>query len=225
MTNRLHVAIAIAAIVCIIAFAASFFVDHPPATTVVAGVTAGDTFTYRIRSFATKIDPNATIPEGTSHLNNTEWYKVTITDVNDSKVYFSSTWRFLNGTEIQVTGEVDLETGIGNSLDFWAIYASGLGANDLTRPLRPSGHTVNATETRTYEDGERETNYVPFPERLRYDSEDPSRTITEYISVYFDKQTGMLVELKNSQVYSYSDYPEVLLVLEWQIIDSTVWNI
>ena len=222
MTNRLHVAIAITAIVCIIAFAASILIEHQPAIMAVAGVAEGDTFTYSIRGYAIKIDDNATIPESTSLLNNTEWYKVIITDVNGSQVYFSSTWRFLNGTEIQATGKVDIETGIGNSQDFWAIYASDLGVNDLTRPLRPSGHIINATETRTYKDGERETNYVDFPERLRYDADDPTRTITEYISVYFDRQTGILVELRNSQVYSY---PEVLLVLEWKIIDSTVWDI
>ena len=222
MTSKLHVAIAIAAVVCIIAFAATFLVNPPPVSTVAAAVAAGDTFTYNIRGFATKIDPNVTIPESTSQLNNTDWYKVTITDVNDSKVYFSSTWRFLNGTEIQVTGKVDIETGIGNSPDFWAIYASGLSANDLTRPLREGGHTINATETRSYKNGKRETNYVSLPERLRYDTEDPSRTITEYISVFFDKQTGILVELRNSQLYSY---PQVLLVLEWKIVDSTVWDI
>ena len=221
MTSKLQVAIAVTAIICIIAFSASFFF-RPPARIVSAGVAAGDTFTYSIKGFATEIEPNATIPESTAQLNSTEWYKVTITDVNDSKVYFSATWRFLNATEIQVTGKVDIETGINNSPDFWAIYASGLEVGDFTRPLRESGHTVNATQIRSYKGGSRETNYVSLPERTRYDADDPTRTITEYISVYFDKQTGMLVELRNSQVYSH---PEVLVILEWKIIESNVWTI
>ena len=188
----------------------------------VAGVAAGDIFTYSIKGYATLIDANATVPENFQELNMTEWYRVTITQVNDTEISFSSTWRFSNGTEIDSTGKVNIKTGIGNSPDFWAIYASGLGANDFARPLREGGHVINATEMRTYKDGERETNYVSLPERLRYDADDPSRTITEYLSIYFDKQTGMLVELRNSQVYSY---PEVLIVLEWKITDSTVWDI
>ena len=220
MTKKLHVAIAIAVVVCIIALVASIFVNQPPANTVVAGVAVGDTFTYSIRGFATKIDANATIPEDTSQLNMTESFRVTITDVNDSKVYFSSVWRFLNGTEIQKTGKVNIETGIDNSPDFWAIYASGLNAGDLARPIR-EGLTINATEPRTYKNGERETNYVSL-ERLRYDTDDPSQTISEYLSIYFDKQTGMLVELRNNQVYSN---PAILLQLEWRITDSTVWDI
>ncbi|MCK5562699.1 hypothetical protein KAI30_00885, partial [Candidatus Bathyarchaeota archaeon] len=183
MTKKLHLAIPIAIIFCIIVFAAIFvnqpFVNQPPASTVVAGVAVGDTFTYSIRGFATKIDANATIPEGTSQLNMTEWFKVTITDVNNSKVYFSSIWRFLNGTEVQKTGKVNIETGIDNSPDFWAIYASGLNAGDLARPIR-EGLSINATDPRTYKDGERETNYVSL-ERLRYDTEDPSHTISEYL--------------------------------------------
>lgn len=227
MTKRLNIAISIAGILVIVAVAATF-VNQPPAQTppddtVVAGVDVGDEFTYGIRGFVTKIDANATIPESTAQLNVTEWYRVTITDVNESKVYFSSIWRFLNGTEIQKTGMVNITIGdISGSADFWAIYASGLGANDLTRPLIPDAHIINSTEMRTYKDSERETNYVSLPERLRYDSDDPTRTISEYISLYFDKQTGMLVELRNSQVYSY---PQVLIMIEWKIVDSSVWNV
>ena len=221
MSSKLQVAIAITAVICIIAFSASFF-TRPPAKTYKAGVAAGDTFTYSIKGIATKIDVNATIPESTADLNSTEWYRVEITDVNDSKVYFNATWRFFNETEIQVSGKVDIETGIDNSPDFWAIYASDLEVNDFARPLREGGHIVNMTEMRGYKDTFRETNYVSLPERVRYDADDPTRSITEYISVYFDKETGILVQLRNSQVYSS---PEVLVILEWKIIDSTVWSI
>ena len=221
MSSKLQVAIAITAVICIIAFSASFF-TRPPAKTYKAGVAAGDTFTYSIKGIATKIDVNATIPESTADLNSTEWYRVEITDVNDSKVYFNATWRFFNETEIQVSGKVDIETGMDNSPDFWAIYASDLEVNDFARPLREVGDNINATLMRDYKDSFRETNYLSLPERMRYDADDPSRTVTEYISIYFDKESGMLVELRDSMLYTN---PEVLVIFEWKIIDSTVWTI
>ena len=87
-------------------------VDQTPNETVVAGVAAGDVFTYSIRGYATIIDANATVPEWVFQVNMTEWYKVTITQVNDSEVSFSATWRFSNRTEIDKTGKVNIKTGI-----------------------------------------------------------------------------------------------------------------
>ena len=164
-----------------------------------------------------------TIPDSCSELNTTDWYKVTITDVTDEEVSFNAVWRFINGTEKVITGKVNIKTGQGNSVDFWAIYASGLGANDYARPLITDGLTINATETRTYKSGERETNRI-FLERVLYDYEDPTfaRTLNDYLSIYFDKQTGMLVELINTQLYSE---PALRITFIWKLVESTAWEI
>jgi hypothetical protein len=229
MFKKLYITIILILIVflCVVAVVALLLyqplADQTPSETVVAGVAAGDVFTYSIRGYATVIDSNATIPEWVFQLNMTEWYKVTITQVNDSEVSFYSTWRFSNGTESDKTGKVNIKTGIGNSQDFWAIYASGLEAGDYTRPFGATGQVINATETRTYKSGERETNSILTENRF-YDYDDPTlnSTCDSYRSIYFDKQTGMLIEFVNTEFYSS---PQLFLKLEWKLVDSTVWDV
>jgi len=227
MTRKTHRAIIPIVVLCIIAFTA-FLLTRPlpeqqPSETVVAGVAAGDVFTYSIKGFARIIDSNATIPENFFQLNMTEWYRVAITQVTDTEVFFNATWRFSNGTEIDKTGKVNIKTGIGNSQDFWAIYASGLKAGDFVRPFGTDRLAINATENRTYKSGERETNKA-YIETTFYDVDDPTgtRTCDDFLTIYFDKQTGMLVELTDVNLYSS---PEIMLTLEWEIIDSTVWDV
>jgi hypothetical protein len=227
MVKKLYITILIAVILCVIASAAILlnqpFSNQPPATTVVAGVAVGGTFTYDIKGLARVIDSNATIPENFFQLNMTKWYRVTITHVTNAEVSFNTTWRFSNGTEIEKTGKVNIETGKDNSLDFWAIYASGLNAGEFARPFGTDRLAINATEERTYNDGERETNRVSLENQF-YDADDPtlSRTYDDYLSIYFDKQTGMLVELVDVKLYSS---PQIILTLQWKIIESNVWNI
>jgi hypothetical protein len=97
----------------------------------------------------------------------------------------------LNGTEIDKTGKVNIKTGIDNSPDFWAIYASGLKAGDYARPFGTDRLTINSTEMRTYKDGERETDLASL-ETTFYDTDDPtlSRSYDDYLSIYFYKQNG-----------------------------------
>jgi hypothetical protein len=229
MFKKLHLPIILILIVflCVVAVVAVLLYqplrDQTPNETVVAGVVAGDVFTYNIRTYATIIDANATVPESFCQLNMTEWYRVTITQVNDTEVSFSSTWRFSNGTEINTTGKVNIKTGTGSSQDFWAIYASGLEAGDFARPFGANRQVINETESRTYKSGERETNSILL-ENMFYDADDPTgnSTCESYRSIYFDKQTGMLVEFVNSDFYSN---PQLLLRLQWKIVDTNVWNI
>jgi hypothetical protein len=227
MKKKSHITLILIVALCVIGFVA-LLLYQPPADqingeTVVAGVAAGDVFTYSIKGYATIIDANATVPESFSELNMTEWYRVTITQVNDTEVSFSSIWRFSNGSEIDATGKVNIKTGVGNSQDFWAIYASGLEAGDWSRPFALNRQVINATEKRTYKSGERETNSI-LSESIFYETNDPTgnSTCESFRSIYFDKLTGMLVEFVNSDFYSS---PQLLLRLHWKIVDTNVWDI
>jgi hypothetical protein len=227
MARKINRTVILIIVLCIVAVAALVLTrpapEQPPSETVVAGVAPGDIFTYIIKGMATIIDSNATIPENFFQLNMTEWYRVTITNVTDEIVSFNSTWRFSNGTGIDKPGKVNIKTGIGNSQDFWAIYASGLKAGDYARPLGTDKLAINATENRIYKSGGRETNKASLETQF-YDMDDPtlSRTYNDYLSIYFDKQTGMLVELTDVKYYSS---PELILTLEWKILDSTAWDV
>jgi hypothetical protein len=210
-------------IIIILAFIIFTNLGFQSAQVAVPGVTEGDVFTYDVMGLWSSTDPNATMPESFLQLNMTEWYRVTVTGVSGTEVSIDTTWRFTNGTELKGTGSVNVETGISYG-GFWAIYATNLNANDLVRPLGPDRSTVNETITREYgAGGTRETNRVSLVLQY-YDADDPtfSTTWTEYSNTHFDRQTGMLVELRDINMYTN---PQQTTTIVWKIKESNVWTI
>ena len=186
----------------------------------VAGVKAGDFFTYEMQGLWESHDPNATISDTILQLNMTEWYRVTITNVSNPDISLHTVWRFKNGTEIEADGKMDIETGFASG-GFWAIYAANLDAGERTHPKGPDKVLVNDTITRNYPSGARETNRLMLTAQF-YNVNDPSRTYTDSRTVQFDKETGMLVELFNQNVYNS---PEMTEVIWWKLTDSNVWTV
>ena len=186
----------------------------------VSGVTEGDVFTYDVKGLWKSNDPSATISDTLLQLNMTEWYRVTITEVSDPDVSIHTVWRFTNGTEIEGDGKVNIETGISSG-GFWAIYAANLDAGKLTHPKGPDRVTINSTVTREYPSGERETNLLMLTAQF-YNINDPSRIYDDYRTIQFDKQTGMLVEFRNDNIYNRPEMTETIL---WKLTDSNVWTV
>jgi len=189
----------------------------------IPGVTKGDVFTYNVMGIVNTKDPDAEIPAQILDLNNTDWYRVTVTDVSGPDVSIDTVQHFKNGTEIAGTGTVNVETGINSPVNgFWTIFAANLRKNDRIRPNGPERSTVNATLDRDYGVGvTRETNALSIITQY-YDSENPDITYTEYGNTYFDRQTGMLVELRYISVYTD---PQVTLTLLWKIRDTNRWAV
>ena len=187
----------------------------------VSGVTEGDVFTYDVKGLWKSNDPNATISDSLLQLNMTEWCRVTITNVSDPQISLHTVWQFKNGTEIEANGKMDIETGISSG-GFWAIYAANLRANDRTRPLGIDQSTVNETITRDYgAGGTRETNRLLLTAQF-YNINDPTRMYIDYRTIQFDKQTGILVELRNEEAYNNPEMTEIIL---WKLTDSNVWTV
>lgn len=188
------------------------------------GVRKGDEFTYDLKGYWSSNDPEATIPENLPQINMTDWFKVTITDVNGADITIETGWHFNNGTEITGTGNINVETGIHYPTNgFWGIYASNLKANDFVRPTGPDRSTINQTSTRNYASGIRETNRISL-EIKYYDANDPTYTTTwtEYMNTHFDKQIGILVELRDTSVYTN---PDQTITLLWTITNTNRWQI
>jgi hypothetical protein len=211
-------------LVVIVVLALVIFLVSQPSQVAVPGLKAGDVFIYDVMGFWSSDDPNATLPEAFLQLNMTEWYQITVTEVSGAEVSISTTWRFTNETELTGTGTVNVETGIHYPTEgFWAIYASNLKENDQLRPLGPDRSTINETVTRDYGDGTRETNRLSLVLEY-YDADDPtgSTTWTEYSNIHFDRQTGMLVELRDISVYTN---PQQTLTILWKLKESNVWTV
>jgi hypothetical protein len=191
-----------------------------PGSNIKPGVVAGNTFTYDLKCYTAVGEDSVTLPPATVEYNNTEWYRVTVTSVAGPKVSFNTTWRFVNGTEINKSGYVNVSSGDDN-LVFWAIYPANLTANQLVSPQGTDGNYVNDTVTRNYKSGNRATNLLTLQNEFP-DTDNPSRVFDDYTYVYFDKATGMLVELKDMQVYND---PQAILTYDWTLIDSNVWTV
>jgi hypothetical protein len=225
MARKIYIAIVIIAVLCIASAYAVYSMvqsQQTPPITAVSGLKVGDTFTYSMKGLASLTGPNATVSDSFLDLNQTDYYRVNITSVDGAEVSYNSTWRFLNGTEYFTPGTVNLLSGGGNP-DFWAIYPANLTINQFVRPSGTDGAIVNGTEARSYKDSSRQTNYISLQSQF-YDSTDPTytKTYTDYMYVYFDSKTGMLVELKEIQFYSN---PEVVLTINWKLEDSNVWAV
>jgi len=223
--SRLILGVAVlSAVIIILAFIVFTYLEAQSAQAAVPGVRAGDVFTYDIRGIYSSNDPNATMPESFLQFNMTDWYRITVTNVSDAQVSINTAWHFSNGTELDGDGYVNLETGINYpSQGFWAIYAANLRAGDLVRPNGIDRSTINETITKDYGSGTRETNHLSLVLQY-YDANDPTgtKTWTEYMSTYFDRQTGMLVQFSDISMYTN---PTMTLTVTWTLRDTNVWAV
>jgi hypothetical protein len=187
---------------------------------VTAGVSVGDTFTYELQGLWESNDPNATISDIILQMNMTESYQITITNVSRTEVSLHTVWRFRNGTEIAGDGTVDIATGISSG-GFWAIYAANLDKGQIAHATGPEPVEITSTVDKQYLSGKRQTNILMMSAQYQ-NRDDPSRVYTDSRVVQFDKKTGMLVELRNENVYNIPEKTETIV---WTLVDSNVWTV
>lgn len=180
----------------------------------VVGVKQGDMFEYDMRSFwtCTFMDtPQADLVE----LNQTEWAKVTVTEVSGSQIKTQLTTHYRNGTEVNSDEICDIETGETSGGP--PFIGANLGENDLINPSASEPLVVQYTIIRNYENSQRETNYLKLEDIGNTSEVGEFSRIYEY---YFDKSTGALVE------YSYEfSYTGLTSITQSKLIASNVWAI
>jgi len=190
------------------------------AQTAQPGVRVGNSFTYEVKGFWSSSDADAVISDSILDLNATEYVQVNITKVIDADVSMHIVWRFTNGTVSETDSEIDVSTGI-YTYWFWAVFPTNLNVGDKIHPFGPDTIKVNASSTRDFGDYKRETNrYLVTGEFVSTDN--TNRTYNDYMTVHFDKQTGMLVELYDYKTYTNPEYSETIT---WKIIDSNAWDV
>lgn len=164
----------------------SVFASEEPllTRTWVPGVAKGDYFIYEMYGVYTSNRPNATIKVPPFENNNTDWVRINVTEVSGSIVYQLYTIRFKNGTDYNFNLKTDLNPENARSMKFSdkgvPICAANLNIGDT---LPTAQLTINQTIIRAYQSGLRETNQASWniPE--------------DWGHCYFDKKTGMLIEL------------------------------
>jgi len=184
----------------------------------IVGVTVGDWFKYGDITFSwSSNDPNATIPYGFEELSETEWMKMTVTDVSGTNITFQIIFHFKNGTEKTYDNIVDIDTGEGN-VTMWAISAN-LNANDtIYSSFGYSTMKINETIVRTYPDGVRDTNH------LNNTAERSGAEFYEHLSMnnYWDRSCGIIVEMSQEQTSQIEGYTTIWSLLI-RITESNFW--
>ncbi len=151
------------------------------------GVYSGDYFAYEMYGIYTSNRSNTTLSIPEFEKNNTDWTRINITSTSGSKVNQIYTLHFKNNSEFSFEFQTDLDP-----LNQGVFRFSGKGVPICPANLNPGDMiptvdvTINQTVIRVYANGARETNHAGWS--------GPD----EWGDVYFDKETGMLVELERT---------------------------
>ncbi len=222
-SKKIYIAIVLL-VILIVAGIALIYATLTTPKPVVVGVKVGDTFTYSLQGVSILTSLDAVEPEGFSQYNQTDYYKVVITAINGTRVSMDTKWRFLNGTEVNSSQTIDIANGEKTDENgFWALYTSGLNTGDLLRPKGYDGNTVNNTYSAPYTSGNRMRCYWFITGQFQ-DMTDPtgSTLMYDYLYMYFDQETGMMVAMQDLRYYNNPERSETLM---WTLTNSTVWDV
>ncbi|HKZ88055.1 MAG TPA: hypothetical protein VJ066_02715 [Candidatus Bathyarchaeia archaeon] len=181
------------------------------AKTLAVGVAKGDVFYYEMYAHYASSNPNTVIKVPPFEKNNTDWVRIEITDVSGSIISHVYTVHFKDGNETRISSQTDLTRTSGWSNGFRGIPISpaNLKADDTI----PTGNlTVKETVMRVYPSSIRETNLATW------------NVSTDHGYCYFDRQTGMLVELNRVHLYINAETGEVISKTDIvTMISSSFW--
>jgi hypothetical protein len=171
------------------------------------GVAPGNVFTYDFFAFWNSTDQTAKLPADLVELNKTETIRLTITQVSGLMVLMNITSRFENGTENMVDGMVNIMSG-SSIRAFGLIVSPKLVTYNVVYPYGDFNFTINGTAIRTYSFGERETAYY-------ISNSSDADYVYNYKSMYFDRETGVMLENYMEQVTTSN--PNETRALLWKI--------
>jgi hypothetical protein len=177
------------------------------------GVKKGDEFEYTTYSNFHS-DFLDTPPSDLVELNQTQWERVTVTDVSGSKISVQVLKHFRNGTEDVQNGFCDVDTG-ETTVAQVAFIGANLNIYDAINPSASEPYYVNATLFRDYAGGQRETNLLEFDVT---DENEQVGTYTRITRYYFDKATGVLVEF----FYDFY-YTGLETIVRFDLVSSSLW--
>jgi hypothetical protein len=216
MNSKLTVAIPLLILLCF-GLAAQTFAQ----TTRTPGVKTGDSLTFSITSRWNSTDSSLTVPDTLVDLNNTDYYKVYVSDVFVFNVTATNTWRFKNGTELPSLVILDIYSGTMYYMSgFEGFFIANLTAGDYVHPSGSDLFTINQTISRDYASGKRDTNVLSLSAPV-VDNATNVSIGTEEVTFYIDKATGVVVELVDTTEYFASAETGSII---WLLTETNLWN-
>jgi hypothetical protein len=190
-------------------------VNATSSRTFTPGVATGDYFTYEMYGvFSTNI-PNTTIIIPEFEKNNTDWTQIKITAVTGSTINQTYILHFKNDSEFQFNFETDVNP---QNQDPFKISEKGVPicADNLNSGDKiPTANIIlNDTTNRVYSDSKRELTHA------RWSQTD------EQGDIYFDRETGMLVELERTHEFINPNTGSVIEKTDViRLIDTNRWQV
>jgi hypothetical protein len=198
---------------------------------VTVGVSVGDWFKYETRILDWIAEPDVPFPpdqyvEMLYTYNETDWQKLTVTDIAGSNVTLDVLLHWKNGTETTY----ELETNITSSQtppEALTVVPANLEAGDqvkttflLSGVITYPPRYINETILMDYETGTRETNVLDY----EHPTWAPESSI--HSTTLWDKETGVLVKnyvvfLNNTSMLGY-DYS---VTFEIELVEANLWVI
>ncbi len=199
--NRL---LAVSAILCVMLLVFAGFGQAQPIS---SGVRGGMSFFYYVTSYWTSADTYASIPLDFIVVNQTSCIEIKIGAVNTTSVETVTICYYIDGATDFERGSTNLYTGVGSG--FVGIIGANLKEGDRVHPDGEDTLKILDTTLRNYDSGIRATNHVRIIDNNPTDGYKATRDL------YFDKETGILVE-QVDQVETTVD-PIAVTRLTWKI--------
>jgi hypothetical protein len=180
----------------------------------VPGVSVGDTFTYQSTYLWSSTNP-ADVAPAYLIAQNESTLQVTVQQVTGSTAVLGEVFTYKNGTQMSTTETDEVNSGITGTV---LLYAANLTAGGLLFPgATDLPFVVNGTSFRDFSGEIREINHIEV------NNTGVEGTVYSYMNLYFDKQTGVLVEYYLTTVYT--SLPNQTVTQHLVLQDSNVWTI
>lgn len=180
----------------------------------VPGVSVGDTFTYKSTYLWNSANSNEVVPAYLTAQNETT-LQVTVQQVAGSTAVLEDVFTYKNGTQVSTTETDEVNSGITGTV---LLYAANLTGGSLLFPgATDLPYIINGTGFRDFAGEIREVNHIEV------NNTGAEGTAYSYMNLYFDKQTGVLIEYYLTTVYT--DLPNQTVTQHLVLQESNVWTI
>ncbi len=182
-------------------------------TQVSVGVSPGNVFTYDLTFYWNSTNPADVAPAYLVAQNQTAYFQLTVETTTSTTVVIQTVWQLLNGTALNGTDVSEVSSGATGSI---YVYAANLTAGGLLFPSATDlPYLINSTGFRSYPSGFRETNHIAV------NNTNIEGYVYSYMDLYFDKQSGIVVEYTLTSVSSST--PNQTIAQHLALKESNTW--
>lgn len=185
------------------------------------GVRVGDWVKYGDVSVNwNSTDPNAKPDPEIVRLNNTEWFKNVVTNVDYPRITFEHIRQLKNGTQESNVLQVDVESGSGNGTLFFILAGLFLGDMLYAESMDPTPVLINETALRKSAGITRLVNHLNLTKTVE---DDPSQSFYVSINHYWDRETGFLIE-RQGEFANLTGTFQTRWTRSDKIVDTNLWS-